>query len=69
MNGEFHFEGHIKQSPAQMMLLAVTDGKLLYSYLFIGNEELSINGDIFYFPRRLKVSGSKFHNELMSLIN
>ena len=67
MNGEFHFEGQIKQSPAQMMLLAVTDGRLLYSYLFIGSEELSINGDISDFPRRLKVSGSIFHNEYNEL--
>ncbi|KAB5491458.1 TlpA disulfide reductase family protein [Flagellimonas hadalis] len=57
--GHFRFDGKLSAPPEQLFLSATVEGKLVYAFLFMGNDFVKISGDRSDFPWRVKVSGSK----------
>jgi peroxiredoxin len=63
INNKFVFRGQLQNVPEQIWLHTTVDRQFLYTNLLIGNEKISIHGDIEDFPRDLKISGSKVQEE------
>jgi len=57
MNGKFESNGIIENPPTQISVLIQNDTKRFLKFLFIGNENIKIEGDL----NKLKISGSKYH--------
>ncbi|MEP1488629.1 MAG: TlpA disulfide reductase family protein [Algibacter sp.] len=57
--GHFKFMGELYSTPEQIWLTAKIDKKFIYTNLLIGNDEISINGDITDFPWNVDIKGSK----------
>jgi peroxiredoxin len=64
VNNKFKFEGKLSSSPEQIWLFATVDKKFYYTNLLIGNENLSVKGDIKDFPYNLEFKGSKTQEDL-----
>jgi peroxiredoxin len=58
-NNHFRFDGQINDPPERFFLSSTVNGKFAYTYLFMGNDKIKINGDITDFPWRVNISGSK----------
>jgi len=58
-NNNFQFEGHLYSPPEQIWLNATVDKKFIYTNLLIGNDNISIKGDISDFPWNVNIRGSK----------
>lgn len=63
IKNKFAFRGYLQNEPEQIWLNTIVDGKFLYTNLLIGNENVSIKGDIKDFPLDVKISGSKTQEE------
>lgn len=69
IKNEFVFRGHLENVPEQIWLNTTVNGQFLYTNLLIGNEDISIYGDIKDFPWDIKISGSKIQEEHTYLLN
>jgi len=58
-NNKFKFEGQLYNPPEQIWLNTRVDKKFIYTNLLIGNDEISIKGDIKDFPWNVDIKGSK----------
>ena len=58
-NGAFKFEGNLANPPEQIWLNTTVDKKLVYTNLLIGNDNITVNGDISDFPWNVNIKGSK----------
>ncbi len=58
-NNSFKFEGELSSPPEQIWLNAMVDKKFIYTNLLIGNEDISVQGDISDFPWNVDITGSK----------
>lgn len=60
-NGKFQLNGSFEQSPTPVHL-TINNGKdFIYTSLFIGNEDITINSKIEDFPYNVKAAGSKYN--------
>ncbi|MEJ7559312.1 MAG: TlpA disulfide reductase family protein [Pedobacter sp.] len=70
-NNSFSLKGTLGESPRSLWVSTVFNNKTYYFSLLMGNEKVSVKGDIKDFPFDLKITGSKTqdgHNKLISLI-
>ncbi|MCT4590622.1 MAG: AhpC/TSA family protein [Carboxylicivirga sp.] len=70
INGQFLLQGHLQDEPEQIWLNARVDGEFIYTNLLIGNENITVEGDIKDFPWHVNINGSKTqddHNALRDL--
>lgn len=58
-NNHFKFEGHLMSPPEQIWLHTNLDNKFIYTNLFIGNDDITVKGDILDFPWHVDIKGSK----------
>ncbi|WP_298555018.1 TlpA disulfide reductase family protein [uncultured Algibacter sp.] len=58
-NNSFKFEGHLSSPPEQIWLNATVDKKFIYTNLLIGNDNITVKGDISDFPWNVNIRGSK----------
>ncbi|WP_298239518.1 TlpA disulfide reductase family protein [uncultured Algibacter sp.] len=58
-NNNFKFEGHLYSPPEQIWLNASVDKKFIYTNLLIGNDNITVKGDISDFPWNVIIKGSK----------
>ncbi|UNZ00330.1 AhpC/TSA family protein [Zhouia spongiae] len=58
-NGSFKFEGYLSSPPEQIWLNTTVDKKFVYTNLLIGNDNITVKGDISDFPWNVKIKGSK----------
>ncbi len=58
-NNNFKFEGHLYSPPEQIWLNASVDKKFIYTNLIIGNDNITVKGDISDFPWNVNIKGSK----------
>jgi len=61
--GTFKFEGTLASPPEQIWLNATVDTEFYYTNLLIGNDEITLKGDISDFPWNVSVSGSKVQED------
>jgi len=62
-NNNFKFEGHLSIPPEQIWLYATVDKKFIYTNLLIGNDNITVKGDISDFPWNVNIKGSKTQEE------
>ncbi len=62
-NNHFRFEGHLSDTPEEVALDVNLKDEFIYTILLIGNENITINGNISDFPFDLKITGSKFQED------
>lgn len=60
---KFKFEGQLSNPPEQIWLYAIVDEKFIYTNLLIGNDNITVKGDIKDFPRNLEIKGSKIQDD------
>lgn len=58
-NGAFKFEGSLASPPEQIWLNTTVDKKFVYTNLLIGNNNITVKGDISDFPWNVNIKGSK----------
>ena len=58
-NNTFKFEGNLASPPEQIWLSTTIDKKFIYTNLLIGNDKISVKGDISDFPWDVDIKGSK----------
>lgn len=58
-NSSFKFEGNLSNPPEQIWLNAIVDKKFIYTNLLIGNDDITVKGDISDFPWNVNIKGSK----------
>ena len=58
-NNSFKFEGHLSDPPEQIWLNTTVDKKFIYTNLLIGNDNITVKGDISDFPLNVRIKGSK----------
>lgn len=58
-NNKFKFEGHLYSPPEQIWLNATVDKNFIYTNLLIGNDNITVKGDISDFPWNVNIRGSK----------
>ena len=58
-DNNFKFEGHLNDPPEQIWLNATVDKKFIYTNLLIGNDNITVKGDISDFPWNVNIKGSK----------
>tara|TARA_R110002050_G_scaffold215007_2_gene351149 strand:+ start:1225 stop:2352 length:1128 start_codon:yes stop_codon:yes gene_type:complete len=58
-NNNFQFEGHLYSPPEQIWLNATVGKNFIYTNLLIGNDNITIKGDISDFPWNVNIRGSK----------
>ncbi|MBN1186100.1 MAG: AhpC/TSA family protein [Bacteroidales bacterium] len=63
IKNNLEFKGQFQDTPEEIFLTAKVDGKFIYSYLLIGNEKISVSGDIKDFPWNVAISGSKSQDD------
>jgi peroxiredoxin len=63
------FQGQLQNVPEQIWLNARVNNQFIYKNLLIGNEKVSINGDIKDFPWNVKISGSAIQDEYTDCMN
>ncbi len=63
VGGHFQLEGPSSEEPMLVYLMAAVESQMKVMPLLIGNEQVSIHGDLAEFPSRMKVSGSKYHGQ------
>ncbi|WP_081212520.1 TlpA disulfide reductase family protein [Salegentibacter sediminis] len=61
IDGKFEAKGTIEKPPIQVNLNIQNDEERVYSFIFIGNEKIKIEGNKNDFPNDLKITGSKYH--------
>ena len=66
-NNRFKFNGSLASPPEQIWLNTTVDDKFIFTNLLIGNEKITITGDITDFPWNMKIKGSKTQDELNHL--
>jgi len=62
-NNKFVFKGFLKDEPEEVMVIAKTDNPFTVTCILIGNEDVTIRGDIKDFQRSLTISGSRFQDD------
>ncbi|WP_136468451.1 TlpA disulfide reductase family protein [Flagellimonas onchidii] len=67
MGNTFKFEGELPDIPLQVWFHSRIDQQFVYTNLFMGNDHMSLTGDIKDFPWNVNVSGSNLHNDFMAL--
>lgn len=60
-NGKFKSEGSIEKPPIQVNIMIQNDEERVYSFIYIGNENIQIEGNKDEFPNDIKITGSKYH--------
>src|SRR6185312_9547181 len=68
-NNQFVMRGSLADAPKSLWLYTKTSTNFYYTTLMIGNETITINGDIKDFPFDLSISGSKTQDEHTLLLN
>ena len=63
VGGHFQLRGTLTEEPMQLYLVATVEQQMKVMPLFMGNEQVSIQGDLSEFPARMKVSGSKYQKQ------
>ena len=63
IDDRFHLKGQLTDPPEMLMLLAHVNNRLVYTTLFLGNDNLSISGDVKDFQYNLTYSGSEIQTE------
>ena len=58
-NNSFKFEGYLSTPPEQIWLETTVDKKHVYTNLLIGNDDITLEGDILDFPWNVNIKGSK----------
>ncbi|HTG65622.1 MAG TPA: DUF4369 domain-containing protein, partial [Flavobacterium sp.] len=58
-NNSFKFEGHLTDSPEQIWLQTTVNKEFIYTNLLIGNDKITIKGDITDFPWNVTIKGAK----------
>ncbi len=66
-NNSFEFKGFFSNTPALLWLQTEVNNKSIYTVLLIGNENVSVQGDIKDFPFDVKIAGSKTQDEYNEL--
>lgn len=61
-NSYFEFSGEVTSEPQNLVLYIPVENNMKYTYLFIADEEVTIEGHIDDFPNNLNVKGSVHHN-------
>ncbi|MCH4824628.1 AhpC/TSA family protein [Gramella lutea] len=60
-NGKFKSEGSIENPPIQVNIMIQNDEERVSSFIYIGNENIQIEGNKDEFPNDIKITGSKYH--------
>lgn len=63
IRNEFQLKGQLKDEPEDLWLISKVDGRFIITNLLIGNETVSVKGDINDFPLEVKISGSGTQDE------
>ncbi len=63
VGGHFQLTGTLTEEPMQLYLVAIVEQQMKVMPLFMGNERVSIQGDLSEFPARMKVTGSKYQEQ------
>ena len=58
-NNNFKFEGHLYSPPEQIWLNTTVNKKFIFTNLLIGNDHITVKGDISDFPWNVDIKGSK----------
>ncbi len=58
-NNTFKFEGNLSSTPEQIWLYTTVGKNFIYTNLLIGNDRITVKGDISEFPWNVKINGSK----------
>ncbi|MCK0158241.1 DUF4369 domain-containing protein [Cellulophaga sp. F20128] len=58
-NNTYKFEGNLESPSVQIWLNTILDKNFYYTYLLIGNENITVKGDISDLPWNVNISGSK----------
>jgi len=58
-NNTFKFKGSLASPPEQIWLNTTVDKKFVYTNLLIGNDNITVKGDISDFPWNVNIKGSK----------
>ncbi len=58
-NNNFKFEGHLYSPPEQIWLNTTVNKKFIYTNLLMGNDNITVKGDISDFPWNVNIRGSK----------
>ncbi|MBD0833778.1 TlpA disulfide reductase family protein [Aestuariibaculum sediminum] len=58
-NNTFKFKGSLASPPEQIWLNTTVDKKFIYTNLLIGNDNITVKGDISDFPWNVNIRGSK----------
>ncbi|MEX0316000.1 MAG: thioredoxin-like domain-containing protein [Allomuricauda sp.] len=67
VNNKLVLKGELSDVPLQVWFYSRIEKQLVYTNLFMGNDHMSLTGDIKDFPWKVNVSGSNFHNDFMAL--
>ncbi len=65
----FRFEGHLAQPPEQIWLIANPDSQFVYTNLLMGNDDITVRGDVTDFPWNVEIEGSKSQEDYNFLRN
>jgi peroxiredoxin len=69
IKNKFVFRGKLQNVPEQIWLNSRVDNQFIYANLLIGNENVTIKGDIKDFPWDVKISGSRIQDDYNYRLN
>jgi peroxiredoxin len=67
IGNKFQFKGQLLDEPEQIWMNTRVGNEFIYANLLIGNEKISIEGDIHDFPWSVKITGSKTQDDFDNL--
>ncbi|MCG9910706.1 MAG: AhpC/TSA family protein [Flavobacteriales bacterium] len=67
VNNSFQMKGHVSLEPSQLWLNTTWNDGFYYTFLFIGNEKITIEANLTDFPYDVRVNGSKTQDEYIVL--
>lgn len=63
IGGQLRMEGFLPEEPRRMRFGAILKSSIVFLDMMIGNEKITISGDLSDFPYYVSVSGSKYHDQ------
>jgi len=63
IGGQLRMEGSFSEEPCRMRFGAVLKSSIVFLDMMIGNEKITISGDLSDFPYYVNVAGSKYHDQ------